>query len=129
MRQSLLLAALLSLASCYSPKVDQVETSTPGSTKQQVVLDEKIGPSLSVVTIRRDELDGFLRAQVEIESTAREKKTFEYVFEWFDENGMQVAATTAIWTQATIFPGERRPFLATAGSKAARDFRFKVKSK
>ena len=129
MRSSILCAALLALASCYSPKVDQIESGTPDNQKQQVVLDEKIAPGMTVVTVRRDELDGFLRAQVELESSAREKKTFEYVFEWFDEKGMQVAATTAIWTQATIFPGEKRAVHATAGSKAARDFRFKVKAK
>jgi uncharacterized protein YcfL len=67
--------------------------------------------------------------QVDLMNTARDKQTFLYAYEWFDEDGMQVAETSSYWTQATIFPGEKRSFIQTAGSQAATDFRFKVRPK
>ena len=120
----------LALAACAQTPVNSVETMGKGEEYyNKVVFSDRLDEKVRIEEVIKQERDGFLRVQVDIVNTAREKQTFLYAFEWFDEAGMQVASTSSIWTQATIFPGEKRSFIATAGSQDATDFRFKVRSK
>lgn len=124
------LLALLALGACSSPKVNTVQSAEPSKDLyEKVVFSDKLDKKVHIQNVVTKTENGFLQVQVDLVNTTRDKETFEYAYEWFDADGMQVAPSTAIWTQATIYPGETRSFPVTAGSKAATDFRFKIKSK
>jgi uncharacterized protein YcfL len=122
--------ALVALAACTSPKVNTVESAQPSEDAyQKIVFSDQLDEKVRIQHVNTRTLDGFLQVQVDLVNLTRDKTTFEYAYEWFDTDGMQVAPSTSIWTQATVYPGETRSFPATAGTKAATDFRFKIKSK
>ena len=121
---------LLALGACKSQPVNMVESKPAGQDLySKVIFSDRLNEKVRIQDVKKDVKDGYMRVQVDLMNTTRDKKTFMYAFEWFDANGMQVAPTTSIWTQATIFPGEKRSFPQTAGSQSATDFRFKVRAK
>ena len=129
-RSRALSVALLALAACSSPKVNTVESAKPSDDAyQKIVFSDQLDRKVRIQSVNTKTTDGFLQVQVELLNLTQDKTTFEYAYEWFDADGMQVAPSTSIWTQATVYPGETRAFPATAGTKAATDFRFKIKSK
>lgn len=130
MRPIVLCFALAALAACKSSSVNTVQSASPsGALYEKVVFSGILDQKVRIENVRQDVVDDFLRVQVDLSNHRTQKQTFVYMFEWFDANGMQVAQTASHWTQATIFPGETRSFLGTAGSPDATDFRFKVKAK
>jgi len=126
-RLPLLLLAALAAASCRSTPVNSVEPAPDDYEK--VVVSGVLDQSAKLGAVRSAREDGLLQVQVDVTNTTRSRFTLQYLFEWFDGNGMQVAGTSAVWKQLTLQPGETTALRGLASDRAAADFRLKVKSK
>lgn len=68
---------------------------------------------------------GLLQVQVELQNQTRSLQRFNYRFEWFDANGMQVNSIVSALVPDQIEGKENKFISAIAPSPACRDFRVK----
>lgn len=124
-----LCASLSLLAGCVST-VNTVERAAPIG-QRQMVNDKRIitdaGLNRAVRIIAVNETPGeFLKVQVEVLNTTHSLKSFNYRFEWFDANGMQVNTSASTYLPRQIEGKESLFLSAMAPTPTARDFRLKL---
>lgn len=124
-----LCASLSLLAGCAST-VNSVERAAPIG-QRQMVNDKRIitdaGLNRAVRIIAVNETPGeFVRVQVEVLNTTHSLKSFNYRFEWFDVNGMQVNTSASTYLPRQIEGKESLFLSAMAPTPTARDFRLKL---
>ena len=69
---------------------------------------------------------GFLKVQVELLNQTSSMRNFNYHFEWFDQNGMQVSGSSTAVIPDEIDPKESKYISAVAPLQSAKDFRLKL---
>lgn len=69
---------------------------------------------------------GFLKVQVELLNRTGSLQNFNYHFEWFDQNGMQVGGSSTAVIPDEIAGKEDKFISAVAPTQAAKDFRLKL---
>ena len=122
------LAGLLVLSACTT--VNTVERATPEGQRQmvtdkRVLTDASLSRGVRIVGV--NEMPGeFLKVQIELENTTRSAKRFNYRFEWFDANGMQLNTPTSTYISRQIEGKESLFISAMAPTATAKDFRVKL---
>jgi len=122
-------AGLGLLTGCAST-VNTVERAAPAG-QRQMVSDKRIitdaGLNRAVRIVGVNEAPGeFLKIQVELLNTTSSLKSFNYRFEWFDANGIQVNSPTSTAISRQIEGRESIFIGAVAPLPAAKDFRLKL---
>jgi uncharacterized protein YcfL len=69
---------------------------------------------------------GFLKVQVELLNRTGSLQNFNYHFEWFDQNGMQVGGSSTAVIADEIAGKEDKYISAIAPTEVAKDFRLKL---
>ena len=69
--------------------------------------DTRMAGSLQVLgAITRQNPDGFILAQVEVQNLTKRNYPIQYLFAWFDQNGMEIYPGKRPWQQKVLFGGE-----------------------
>jgi uncharacterized protein YcfL len=116
-------AALVLLTACAST-VNTVERAVPIGQRQmvndkRVITDAGLNRAVRIVGV--NEAPGeFIKVQIEL------LKSFNYRFEWFDANGVQVSSPTASYIPRQIEGKESIFISAVAPTPSAKDFRLKL---
>ena len=123
------IASLSLLTGCAST-VNTVERAAPIG-QRQMVNDKRIitdaGLNRGVRIVGVNEAPGeFLKVQVELLNTTGSLKSFNYRFEWFDANGVQVNTPTSTYIPRHIEGKESIFISALAPTPSAKDFRLKL---
>ena len=90
---------LLVLAGCTT--VNSVENADKQGQRQMVtdqraITDASLGRKVSIVGVNQSMTPGgLLKVQVELQNRTRSLQRFNYRFEWFDANGMQVTTVAS----------------------------------
>lgn len=125
------LAGVISLAlltACST--INTVERSEPVGQRQMVndkriLTDASLNRAVRIVGV--NETPGeFLKVQIELQNTTRSLKSFNYRFEWFDANGMQVNTPTSTYISRQIEGKESLFISAMAPTPTTKDFRLKL---
>ncbi|MDA1043829.1 MAG: YcfL family protein [Verrucomicrobia bacterium] len=96
----------------------------------RVVTDSSLAKKARVVGIQEARVaGGFLKIQCELLNTTRGDQTVNFLFEWFDSDGMLVKTPMSRWQTVRLSAGEAKTVDATAPTKEVVDFRFKLKEK
>jgi len=129
------LLALFSLciAACLTgcKGVNSVENSQKYGQRQMVadsraVTDASLDKKVSIVGVNTAMTPGgVLEVQVELLNHTHSPKNFDYRFEWFDANGMQVNSIASAVIPDTIDSGEDKMIQAVAPNSNCKDFRVK----
>lgn len=123
------IASLSLLTGCAST-VNTVERGVPGGQRQivsdkRIITDAGLNRGASIVGV--NEVPGeFLKVQVELLNTTSSLKSFNYRFEWFDANGVQVNTPTSTYLPRQIEGKESIFISALAPTPSAKDFRLKL---
>ncbi len=121
-------ASLVLLSACST--VNTVERAEPVGQRQMVndkriITDASLNRAVRIVGV--NETPGeFLKVQIELQNTTRSLKSFNYRFEWFDANGMQVNTPTSTYIPRQIEGKESLFISAVAPTPTAKDFRVKL---
>ena len=120
----------IALLTACSSTVNTVERAAPVG-QRQMVNDKRIitdaGLNRAVRIVGVNETPGeFLKIQIEVLNTTGSLKSFNYRFEWFDANGMQVNATSAPYLPRQLEGRESLFISAIAPTPTAKDFRVKL---
>lgn len=120
----------LSLLMGCASTVNTVERAAPVGQRQmvndkRVITDAGLNRGVRIVGV--NETPGeHLKIQVELLNTTGSLKSFNYRFEWFDANGVQVNTSTAIYLPRQIEGKESIFISAVAPTPSAKDFRLKL---
>ena len=121
---------LLLLASCANA-VNTVERDNPRAVTDDVLfakvvfsgeLDRQLGVE-NVVEAQREEL---LLIQTTLRNLGRSEFQYIYMYEWFDDQGLQVSTPTSTWVPRVIQGGEQHSLVGVAPSPRVVDFRLKL---
>ena len=94
---------------------------------QRVISDTGLNRKVGVVGINTAMTPGgFLKVQVELLNRTGSLQNFNYHFEWFDQNGMQVNNSSTAILSDEINGGESKFISAIAPTETAKDFRLKL---
>ncbi len=110
--------------------VNTVERAEPIGQRQMVndkriITDAGLNRATRIVGV--NEVPGeFLKVQVELFNTTGSLKSFNYRFEWFDANGIQVNTPTSTYIPRQIEGKESIFISAIAPTPTAKDFRLKL---
>jgi len=93
---------------------------------QRAITDGSLKKKVSIVGLNQSMTPGgFLQVQVELLNTTRSLARFNYRFEWFDANGMQLNTVASAVIADQIQGGEDKFISAVAPTPACKDFRVK----
>jgi len=122
-------ASLLGLAGCTT--VNTVENAQKEGQRQMVtdlraVTDASLARKVSIVGVNQAMTPGgLLKVQVELLNRTRSLQRFNYRFEWFDANGMQVNNVISAVIPDQIEGMESKMISSIAPSPSCKDFRVK----
>lgn len=125
-----IVVAMLWSVACES--VNTAERAEPIAVSDPVAL-KKVEPDFSlrqqvqIVSANQGVANDLLRVQVVVRNNWALRKGFNYRFEWYDANGMQVETSrTAAWKTARLQPKESITLTGIAPSPSVVDFRLKL---
>lgn len=120
----------LSLLTGCASTVNTVERAAPIGQRQmindkRIITDAGLNRGVRIVGV--NEAPGeHLKIQVELLNTTSSLKNFNYRFEWFDANGVQVNTPTSTYLPRQIEGKESIFISAVAPTPEAKDFRLKL---
>ena len=95
-------------------------------TDKRVITDANLGRKVYVIGVAEAPTPGgVLQIQVEVWNRTGSAQRFNYWFEWFDSNGMQVNPTATAKIPCLLEGGETRLLSSVAPTPLCRDFRVK----
>ena len=126
-----LFAAALAVAGCHNTMNSVENAQRTGQrnmiSDQRVVSDTGLNRKVGVVGINTAMTPGgFLKVQVELLNQTGSLQNFNYHFEWFDANGMQINGVSTAVVADEIAGQESKFISAIAPTQAAKDFRLKL---
>jgi uncharacterized protein YcfL len=105
--------SLLLLAGCQAPTTAGMSTriNAVGGNDEFAARvrydDTRMASSLQVLgAATRQNPDGFIIAQVEVQNLSKRNYPVQYLFSWFDQNGMEIYPGKRPWQQKVLFGGE-----------------------
>jgi len=120
---------LLALTGCTT--VNTVENADKQGQRQMVtdqraITDASLDRKVSIVGVNQSMTPGgLLKVQVELENRTRSLQRFNYRFEWFDANGMQVTTVASALLPDQIEGKESKFIFGVAPNPNCKDFRVK----
>jgi len=127
---SIVIAA--SLVGCGTP-TNSVQRADPVGQRQMVddkrlLVDASLDLRARVVGVNQAmTAGGLLKVQAEIMNQSRYQKKFNYRWEWFDQNGMQVSTPGTDVLIPVVIEGKESKFISgLAPTPACQDFRLKL---
>ena len=127
-----LVLAAIALAGCQSPSVNSVENAQKTGQRsvivdKRIITDRGFNSDVAIVALNTAMTPGgVLKVQVELLNRTDSLQRFNYTFEWFDLNGMQINNTLTATIPDQIQAGEDKFISAVAPNVACRDFRLKL---
>jgi len=112
----------LLIAACTAQKIDR--PALPDTSRVNLV---GVSRDIVVDDIRNYETGGLLAVQVTLMNKARSPYDVKYLFEWFDQRGVQQYAPSVSWTRRTILTGQHVQLLATAPNDRTTNWRLTVR--
>jgi len=124
-----LLATCLVFTGCQT-SVNTVSREPPAQrqmvTDKRVITDANLGRKVYVIGVAEaPTAGGVLQIQVEVWNRTGSAQRFNYWFEWFDSNGMQVNPTSTAKIPCLLEGGETRLLSSVAPTPLCKDFRVK----
>jgi uncharacterized protein YcfL len=124
-----LAAGALGLVGCQT-SVNTVSREPPAQrqmvTDKRVLTDASLARKVYVIGVAEAPTPGgLLQIQVEVANRTRSAHRFNYWFEWFDSDGMQVNPTATAMIPCTLQAGETRLLSSVAPTPLCKDFRVK----
>jgi uncharacterized protein YcfL len=125
----LLAVGFLAVSGCTT--VNSVENAQKSGQRnmvadQRAITDSSLKKTVSIVGVNTAMTPGgLLKVQVELLNNSASLQRFNYRFEWFDANGMQVDNVTSAELPDQIEGGEDKMIFGVAPTPNCKDFRVK----
>ena len=95
---------------------------------KRVVTDNTLAGTVRVVSINQATVSGnLLKIQATVENLSSKARTFNYKFEWIDQDGMAVNSPNEVWKALALQGRETSTISTVALSPKAVDFKLKFR--
>ncbi len=95
---------------------------------KRVITDNTLAGKLRVVSVNQATVSGnLLKIQATVENLSSKARTFNYKFEWFDQDGMAVNSPNEVWKALPLQGRESTTISTVAISPKAVDFKLKFR--
>lgn len=95
---------------------------------KRVITDNTLAGKLRVVSINQATVSGnLLKIQATVENLSSSARTFNYKFEWIDQDGMAVNSPNEVWKALPLQGRETSTISTVAISPKAVDFKLKFR--
>lgn len=107
-----------------------VQTPEGGVSASKYVLinNTKLASGIQVVDIRQAFANDILQAQVSVVSKSSRTQTFQYKFQWYNAQGIEVEAERYPWTPVTLYGFDSKSLSAVAPNPTVREFRINIRA-
>lgn len=96
--------------------------------KNVVFASSGLKGDLEIVDLRSAMANDMMRVQATLRSRDRDTLTFEYRFEWYDANGIELGMGTSAWKPLLLYGKETKNIQASAPDPRAREFKLKLRA-
>jgi len=95
---------------------------------KRIITDQSLNFGTRIVSVNQAAVGSgdLLKVQVELQNNSRQRKHFNYKFEWFDQSAMLIQAPSPVWIPREIEGRETIDISAVAPNPQAKDFRLKL---
>lgn len=95
---------------------------------KRVITDNTLAGKLRVVSVNQATVSGnLLKIQATVENLSSKARTFNYKFEWIDQDGMAVNSPNEVWKALNLQGRETSTISTVAISPKAVDFKLKFR--
>jgi uncharacterized protein YcfL len=95
---------------------------------KRVITDNTLAGKLRVVSVNQATVSGnLLKIQATVENLSSKARTFNYKFEWIDQDGMAVNSPNEVWKALALQGRETSTISTVALSPKAVDFKLKFR--
>src|SRR5262245_10823842 len=125
----LLCSPLALLVACEDKPVNTAQRAEPLSTPtpiadKRIIYDQQLRDIASVTGIRQATVSGnILKIQVDVTNLKTKSTSFNYKFNWYDPEGMQIDTALTTWQSQTIEGRETVTLTGIAPTPTAKDFK------
>ena len=126
---TILVATLLG---CHDNSVNTTERAEPTFhptpvADKRIIFDQQLADIATVTGVRQATVSGdMLKIQVDITNLKTNPTSFNYIFEWYDPEGMIINTPMSTWQSQTIEGHETVAITGIAPTPTAKDFKLKL---
>jgi uncharacterized protein YcfL len=103
------------------------EDGAPGLDKQVVINNSGLARDIAVTDLKGVTVGNLLKAQASLRSKDRDTVPIQYKFDWFDAEGMELAAGGSAWKPLLVHGRETKTIQGVAPDPRAREFKLKIR--
>jgi len=96
-------------------------------SKKVVFESSSLAGDLKVVTMQSALAGNLMRAQATLKSKDRDTLSFQYRFDWYDANGMEINSGAGSWKPLLITGRETKTVQSVAPDSRAKEFKLKIR--
>ena len=97
---------------------------------KNIQTDSSLSKKVHILNVAEDLVSGnILRLQATVQNSRKKSITLNYIFEWYDANGIIIPSTIKQWKSIHLRGAESRPVVGIAPSPNAVDFVLKIAEK
>ena len=126
------LLAALSCGGCGTTGVEAsgkkiwTQEGAPDLSRQIVINNASLARSVEIVDMKSGMVGSLMKAQVSLRSKQYGTLPMQYRFDWFDGQGMQIAANSS-WNPLIVYGGESKTVQGVAPDPRAKEFKLKLR--
>lgn len=127
-------AALLGLAGCSTTagvettgKMSWDEQGARTLEKNVVFNNSGLKGDIQIVDVKSAMAGDIMRAQATLRSKDRDTLPFQYRFEWYDNNGMEINSGSGSWKPLILYGRESKTVQGVAPDPRAKEFKLKIR--
>ena len=97
---------------------------------KNIQTDSSLSKKVHILNVAEDLVSGnILRVQATVQNSRKKSITLNYIFEWYDANGIIIPSAIKQWKSIHLRGAESRPVVGIAPSPNAVDFVLKIAEK
>ncbi|MCX7044896.1 MAG: YcfL family protein [Candidatus Sumerlaeota bacterium] len=125
---ALTLSAGVLFSGCNTSPNTMVGQSGQGGLNAYVnIANRSLQKDITLVNALSKETNGFLVAAVTLKSHVKSTQEFEYKFQWFDANGLEIRDVKTHWQLDRIFGYEEKQLQGIAPTELAATFKLMIR--
>lgn len=131
---ALALGAALGLAGCSTTAGVEMTGKSAWNDEGARTLEKKVifnnsglAGDIEIVEVKSAMAGDIMRAQATLRSKDRDTLPFQYRFDWFDANGLEINSGAGSWKPLLLVGRETKTIQAVAPDPRAREFKLKLR--
>ena len=103
------------------------QEGAPELSKNVVFNNRSLAGDIEIADLKSARVGDLMKAQASLRSKSRDTIPIQYKFDWYDAQGMEIAANTGAWKPLLVYGRETRTIQGVAPDPRAHEFKLKIR--